>query len=59
MLMQTLCRFAPRGHRVYRLLSRFAPDRFEAYRVDGGFIDLNLHEHPMMVHAAMGTFAPA
>jgi FkbM family methyltransferase len=59
MLMQTLCRFAPRRHRVYRLISRLAPNRFEIYRVDGGLIYLNLHEHPMMVQMAMGTYEPA
>jgi len=59
MLMQMLCRFAPRRHRVYRLISRLAPDRFEAYRTEGGLIYLNLHEHPMMVQMAMGTYEPA
>jgi FkbM family methyltransferase len=59
MLMQTLCRLAPRRHRVYRLISRFAPDRFEVYRTEGGFIYLNLHEHPMMVQMAMRTYEPA
>ena len=59
MLMQTLCRFAPRRHRVYRLISRLAADRFEIYRVEGGLIYLNLHEHPMMVQMAMGTYEPA
>jgi len=59
MLTQTLCRFAPRRHRVYRLISRFAADRFEIYRVEGGLIYLNLHEHPMMVQVAMGTYEPA
>ena len=57
--MQTLCRFAPRRHRVYRLISRLAPDRFDTYRVEGGLIYLNLHEHPMMVQVAMGTYEPA
>ncbi len=59
MLMQTLCRFAPRRHRVYRLISRLAADRFEIYRVEGGLIYLNLHEHSMMVQVAMGTYEPA
>lgn len=59
MLMQTLCRFAPRRHRVYRLLSRLASDRYEIYRIEGGLIYLNLHEHPMMVQMAMGTYEPA
>ena len=59
MLMQTLCRFAPRRHRVYRLLSRLATDRFEIYRVDGSLIYLNLHEHPMMVQRAMGAYETA
>ncbi len=49
MLTQTLCRFAPRRHRVYRLISSLAAVRFEIYRVEGGLIYLNLHEHPMMV----------
>lgn len=57
--MQTLCRFAPRRYRVYRLISRLAPDRFEVYLVEGGLIYLNLHEHPMMVQVAMGTYEPA
>jgi FkbM family methyltransferase len=59
MLMQTLCRLAPRRHRVYRLLSRFAPDRFEIYRIDNGLIYLNVHEQPMMVQMAMGIYEPA
>jgi len=59
MLTQTLCRFAPRRHRVYRLISSLAADRFEIYRVEGGLIYLNLHEHPMMVQMAMGTYEPA
>jgi FkbM family methyltransferase len=59
MLMQALCRFAPRRHRVYRLISRLASDRYEIYRVEGGLIYLNLHEHPMMVQMAMGTYEPA
>ena len=59
MLMQTLCKFAPRRYRVYRLISRLAADRFEVYRVEGGLIYLNLHEHPMMVQIAMGTYEPA
>jgi FkbM family methyltransferase len=59
MLMQTLCKVAPRRHRVYRLLSRLAPDRFELYRIEGGLIYLNLHEHPMMAQVAMGTYETA
>ena len=59
MLMQTLCKFAPRRHRVYRLISRLAANRFEIYRVEGGLIYLNLHEHPMMVQVAMGTYESA
>jgi FkbM family methyltransferase len=59
MLMQTLCRFAPRRHRVYRMLSRLASDRYEIYRIEGGLIYLNLHEHPMMVQMAMETYEPA
>jgi FkbM family methyltransferase len=59
MLMQTLCNFAPRRHRVYRLISRLAANRYEIYRVEGGLIYLNLHEHPMMVQVAMGTYEPA
>lgn len=57
--MQTLCRVAPRRHRVYRSLSRLAPNRFEIYRVEGGLIYLNLHEHPMMVQVAMDTYENA
>ena len=56
MLMQTLCRFAPRRHRVYRLISRLAPDRFEAYRIERGIIYLNLREPPSTVQVAMGTY---
>jgi FkbM family methyltransferase len=56
MLMQVLCRVAPRRHRVYRLLSRVAANRYERYRVDGGFIYLNLHESPLMVQRAMGAY---
>ena len=59
MLMQTLCRFAPRRHRVYRLISRLAPNRFEVYRIEGGLIYLNLREHPSTVQVAMGTYEPA
>jgi FkbM family methyltransferase len=59
MLMQALCRAAPRRHRVYRLISRLAPDHYEVYRVEGGLIYLNLHEHPMMVQMAMGTYESA
>jgi FkbM family methyltransferase len=59
MLMQALCRIAPQRHRVYRLISRLAADRYEVYRVEGGLIYLNLHEHPMMVQMAMGTYEPA
>jgi FkbM family methyltransferase len=59
MLMQTLCRLAPRRHRVYRLLSRLAPNRFEIYRIDNGLIYLNVHEQPMMVQMAMGSYEPA
>jgi FkbM family methyltransferase len=59
MLMQALCRLAPRRHRVYRLISRLAPDRYEVYRIQGGLIYLNLHEHSMMVQMAMGTYEPA
>jgi FkbM family methyltransferase len=59
MLMQTLCRLAPRRHRVYRLLSRLAPNRFEIYRIDSGLIYLNVHEQPMMVQMAMGSYEPA
>jgi FkbM family methyltransferase len=56
MLMQALCRIAPRRYRVYRLLSRLAPDRYERYRVEGGLIHLNLRESPMMVQRAMGVY---
>jgi FkbM family methyltransferase len=56
MLMQVLCRVGPRRHRVYRLLSRLAANRYERYRVDGGLIYLNLHESPMMVQRAMGAY---
>jgi FkbM family methyltransferase len=56
MLMQALCRIAPRRYRIYRLLSRLAPDRYERYRVEGGLIHLNLHESPMMVQRAMGVY---
>jgi FkbM family methyltransferase len=59
MLMQALCRFAPRRFRVYRLISRLAADRYEIYRIEGGLIYLNLREHPMMVQMAMGTYEPA
>ncbi len=59
MLMQMLCSVAPRRHRVYRLLSRLAADRHEIYRVEGGQIYLNLHESPMMVQVAMGTYESA
>lgn len=59
MLMQAICKVAPRRHRVYRLISRLAADRYEIYRVEGGLIYLNLHEHPMMVQIAMGTYEPA
>ena len=59
MLMQTLCNVAPRRFRVYRLLSWLAADRYEIYRIEGGLIYLNLHEHPMMVQMAMGTYEPA
>jgi FkbM family methyltransferase len=59
MLTQILCRFAPRRHRVYRLISRLATERYQVYRVEGGLIYLNLHEHPMMVQVAMGTYEPA
>lgn len=41
------------------MISRLAADRFEIYRIDGGLIYLNLHEHPMMVQMAMGTYEPA
>src|SRR5258708_8331476 len=59
MLMQTLCRFAPRRHRVYRLVSLIASDRLEIYRVAGGLIYLNLHESAAMVQRAMGAYEPA
>jgi FkbM family methyltransferase len=59
MLMQALCSVAPRRHRVYRLISRLAPDRLEVYRVEGGLIYLNLHESAMMVQRAMGAYEPA
>ncbi|HEV2170738.1 MAG TPA: FkbM family methyltransferase [Candidatus Binatus sp.] len=59
MIMQMLCRFAPRRHRVYRLISRLASQRYQVYRVEGGLIYLNLHEHPMMVQVAMGTYEAA
>ncbi len=59
MLMQTLCKLGPRRYRFYRLLSRLAANRYEVYRIEGGFIYLNLHEHPMMVQMAMGTYEPA
>ena len=59
MLMQTLCSVAPRRYRVYRLLSRLAPDRYEIFRVDGGLIYLNLHESAAMVQRAMRTYEPA
>jgi FkbM family methyltransferase len=59
MLTQALCLIAPRRHRVYRLISRLAADRYEIYQVEGGRIYLNLHEHPMMVQMAMGTYEPA
>ncbi len=59
MLMQTLCRVAPRRYRVYRLLSRLAADRNEIYRVEGGLIYLNLHESAAMVQRAMSAYEPA
>lgn len=59
MLMQALCRFAPRRYRVYRLISRLAADRYDVYRIEGGLIYLNLHEHPITVQVAMGTYEPA
>jgi FkbM family methyltransferase len=59
MLMQTLCRFAPRRYRVYRLISRLARNRHKIYKVDGGRIYLNLHESPIMVQMAMGTYETA
>ena len=59
MLMQTLCRFAPRRHRVYRLISAWHRIRFEVYRIEGGLIYLNLHEHPSTVQVAMGTYEAA
>lgn len=57
--MQTLCRFAPRRHRVYRLLRQIASDRHEIYRVAGGLIYLNIHESAAMVQRAMGAYEPA
>src|SRR5579864_6152426 len=59
MMMQMLCRYAPRRYRVYRLISNLAPNRYEVYRVEGGLIYLNLHEHPSTVQVAMGTYEPA
>jgi FkbM family methyltransferase len=59
MLMQTLCRVAPRRYRVYHLLSRLAADRYEIYRVEGGLIYLNLHESAAMVQRAMSAYEPA
>jgi|ERR1700722_1947287 len=59
MLMQTLCRVAPRRYRVYRLLSRLAADRYEIYPVEGGLIFLNLRESAAMVQRAMGSYEPA
>lgn len=59
MLMQTLCRIAPRRHRVYRMLKGLAADRYEIYRVEGGLIYLNLHESAMMVQRAMSAYEPA
>lgn len=59
MLMQMLCKFAPRRYRVYNWISRLAPNRFEVYRIEGGLIYLNLHEHPSTVQMAMGTYEPA
>jgi len=59
MLMQALCRVAPRRFRVYRLLSRLAPNRYEIYRVEGGLIFLNLHESAAMVQRAMGSYETA
>ena len=57
--MQTLCSLAPRRHRVYRLLSWLAADRYEIYRVEGGLIYLNLHESAAMVQRAMNAYEPA
>jgi hypothetical protein len=59
MLTQMLSKFAPRRHRVYRLISRLAKDRLEIYRVEGGRIYLNLHESAAMVQRAMGSYEPA
>ena len=59
MLMQTLCSFAPRRYRVYRMLSRLAANRYKIYRVKGGLIFLNLHESSAMVQRAMRSFEPA
>ena len=58
MLMQTLCKVAPRRYRVYRLLSQVAPDRYKIYRVEGGLIYLNLHESAAMVQRAMHSYEP-
>lgn len=58
-MMQTLCSVAPRRFRVYRLLSRLAPDRYEIFRAEGGLIYLNLHESAAMVQRAMGAYEPA
>lgn len=59
MLMQALCKVAPRRYRVYRMLTRLAPDRYEIYRVAGGLIYLNLHESAAMVQRALGAYEPA
>lgn len=39
-----------------RTISRLAPDRYRPYRFVGGRIYLNLHESPMMVRRALGSY---
>jgi len=59
MLMRALCSVAPRRHRIYRMLSRLAADRYNIYHVEGGLIYLNLHESAAMVQRAMSVYEPA